>query len=210
MSGAAMSVIRNPLTEEQAVMRTTMTYSLLLNAKRNADCGRFDLKIFEMGKTFIRRGEGEQPVGTEPHGLSHHRPALRRPVAFAGFACGFLRSEGVCRKYAGCASDSRRPHSGPAFMKPSCIRENPVASSAGMRWIGFLGEIHPDLLARLDLTGPIVVCETGSGSPGGPFFRKGAPSAAFPDFHPVRGMWPFLIRREHGGGRGAPAGGRFP
>ena len=55
--------IRNPLTEEQAVMRTTMIYSLLLNARRNADCGRFDLKIFEMGKTFIRRGEGNTARG---------------------------------------------------------------------------------------------------------------------------------------------------
>ena len=55
-------LIRNPLTEEQAVMRTTMTHSLLLNARRNADCGRFDLKIFEIGKTFIGRGEGKQPL----------------------------------------------------------------------------------------------------------------------------------------------------
>ena len=68
--------IRNPLTEEQAVMRTTMIYSLLLNAKRNADCGRFDLKIFEMGRTFIRRGEGKAAPGTEPYGLSHHRSPI--------------------------------------------------------------------------------------------------------------------------------------
>ncbi len=61
MSGACHVRIRNPLTEEQAVMRTTMVYSLLLNAKRNADVGRFDLKIFEMGRTFIRQGEGELP-----------------------------------------------------------------------------------------------------------------------------------------------------
>ena len=30
---------------------------------------------------------------------------------------------------------------------------------SGEEQIGFLGEIHPDLLARMDLTGPVVVCE---------------------------------------------------
>ena len=35
-----------------------MVYSLLRNAARNADVGRFDLKIFEAGRTFIGMGEG--------------------------------------------------------------------------------------------------------------------------------------------------------
>ena len=53
--------IRNPLTEEHAVLRTTLCYSLLLNAKRNASAGNPSLKIFETGRTFIARGEGKQP-----------------------------------------------------------------------------------------------------------------------------------------------------
>ena len=53
--------IRNPLTEEQAVMRTNLIYSLLEVMNRNARNACLDLKIFEIGRIFFPRGKEISP-----------------------------------------------------------------------------------------------------------------------------------------------------
>ena len=74
--------IQNPLTEEQAVLRTTMTYSLMLNAEKKRRLRPLRSEDFRDGKDLHpARGRRVAP-GTEPHGLSHHGAPLRRPVEF--------------------------------------------------------------------------------------------------------------------------------
>jgi len=53
--------IKNPLVEDQSVMRTTMVFGLLDTMKKNNNNGLFDLKIFEMGCIFINRKTDELP-----------------------------------------------------------------------------------------------------------------------------------------------------
>jgi len=53
--------IKNPLGEELSAMRTTIVFGLLDTAKRNANNGSFDLKLFEIGRIFIARKKGELP-----------------------------------------------------------------------------------------------------------------------------------------------------
>lgn len=53
--------IKNPLGEELSAMRTTVVFGLLDTAKRNANNGSFDLRLFEIGRTFIARQDGELP-----------------------------------------------------------------------------------------------------------------------------------------------------
>ena len=53
--------INNPLIEDQSVMRTTIIFSLLDTLKKNINNGIFDLKIFEMGRVFFSRGLGKLP-----------------------------------------------------------------------------------------------------------------------------------------------------
>ncbi|MBU2226550.1 MAG: phenylalanine--tRNA ligase subunit beta [Proteobacteria bacterium] len=150
--------IRNPLTEEQAVMRTTMIYSLLLNAKRNAAVGRFDLKIFETGRTFIRSEEGRLP-------LEHNRLAcLVTGLRYEDrWHSRDLRADFYDLK--GCVENILDTLRIPAPSFRSDVREaflHPGKSCSvfcGDRQVGFLGEVHPDVLSRLDLTGTIVVCE---------------------------------------------------
>ncbi len=151
-------LIRNPLTEEQAVMRTTMTYSLLLNVRRNADCGRSDIKIFEIGKTFIRHGEGIQPH--EQNRMACLITGLRSEDRWHSRD---LRSDFCDLK--GCVENILDMLRIPLPSFHSGIHEeilHPGKSCgvfSGDEMVGFLGEIHPDLLSRLDLPGPIVVCE---------------------------------------------------
>ncbi|MGD0022519.1 MAG: phenylalanine--tRNA ligase subunit beta [Smithellaceae bacterium] len=53
--------IKNPLTEDQSVMRTTMIYGLLQTWKNNVNNGSDDLKLFEVGKIFLQRKKSELP-----------------------------------------------------------------------------------------------------------------------------------------------------
>ena len=53
--------IKNPLSEDQSVMRTTLVYGLLETMKRNANNGSFNLRLFEMGRAFIAGRPGELP-----------------------------------------------------------------------------------------------------------------------------------------------------
>ncbi len=52
----------NPLSEDQAVMRTMLLPGLLENVKRNINFQRPSIKLFELGKVFYPKGENEQPI----------------------------------------------------------------------------------------------------------------------------------------------------
>jgi phenylalanyl-tRNA synthetase beta chain len=51
----------NPLTEEQAVMRTMLLPGMLENIRRNINFQQNDIRLFESGKVFAYTGEGQQP-----------------------------------------------------------------------------------------------------------------------------------------------------
>ncbi|MCF6185879.1 MAG: phenylalanine--tRNA ligase subunit beta [Desulfobulbaceae bacterium] len=51
----------NPLTEEQAVMRSMLLPGLLENVQRNINHQQPDLRLFEVGKIFIQQEKGGQP-----------------------------------------------------------------------------------------------------------------------------------------------------
>lgn len=150
--------IRNPLTEEQAVMRTTMVYSLLRNAARNADAGRSDLKIFETGRTFIGMGEGKQP-----------REQSRAAFLIAGRRYEdrwhFSDLQADFHDLQGCVENILDLLQIPAPSFRAGVHEHflhPGKSCgvfSGEEPIGFLGEVHPDILSRMSLAGPVVVCE---------------------------------------------------
>ena len=187
-------MIRNPLTEEQAVMRTTMTYSLLLNARRNADCGRFDLKIFEVGRTFIRRGEGKQPF--EQNRMACLITGLRYEDRWHSrdLRADFYDLKGSVENMLDVL---RIPF--PSFR--SGIHEtilHPGKSCgvfSGNEMVGFLGEIHPDLQARLNLPGQIVVCEMDLDLLAAHFSAK-IPFRSNPRFPSSSRDVAFLIRRD--------------
>ncbi|GBE13470.1 phenylalanine--tRNA ligase beta subunit [bacterium BMS3Bbin14] len=51
----------NPLTEDQAVMRTMLLPGLLENIKRNINFQQTDIRLFEIGKIFLQHGSDTQP-----------------------------------------------------------------------------------------------------------------------------------------------------
>jgi len=57
--------ILNPLSEDQAVMRTSLIPGLLQTGNRNIARQIVDLKIFELGKIFLSHGQDQQPEEVE-------------------------------------------------------------------------------------------------------------------------------------------------
>ena len=150
--------IRNPLTEEQSVMRTTLVYSLLETMRKNAHAGSFDLKIFETGRIFLAGKPGGLPVeinrvgglltGARYDDGWHFKEVNADFYDIKGCVEGLLDDLKVER--VGFRADLREP-----FLHPGRC----CGITAGEAVIGFLGEVHPDVLARMDLKNRAMVFE---------------------------------------------------
>ncbi|MFZ5774409.1 MAG: phenylalanine--tRNA ligase subunit beta [Thermodesulfobacteriota bacterium] len=68
----------NPLAEDQSVMRTSLLPGILENVRRNVNHQNLDLRLFEIGKVFLPKGEG-QP--NEPFRLAAMLSGRRNPGA---------------------------------------------------------------------------------------------------------------------------------
>lgn len=63
--GEEVIEIKNPLSEDMAVMRPTLLYSLIANVRDNINRNQTDLKLFEISKTFKKLGEGQNGLSIE-------------------------------------------------------------------------------------------------------------------------------------------------
>lgn len=149
--------IQNPLREEQSIMRTTLLPGLMDTIIYNYNRKLTDLGFFEVGNVFIPKDEG---------GLPEER--LHLGIA----ACGKVvkgwqvRSEDVDFYYvkgivegllelAGVADVTYEPTSKIPTLHPG----RAARILAGGRELGFLGELHPDVLSNCELNLRVVVCE---------------------------------------------------
>ena len=63
--GEEVIEIKNPLSEDMAIMRPTLLYSLIANVRDNINRNQTDLKLFEISKTFKKLGEGQNGLAIE-------------------------------------------------------------------------------------------------------------------------------------------------
>ena len=153
--------IINPLTEDQSVMRTNLIFGLLGTMKRNVFSGSENLKIFEQGKIFIGRGQDELPI--EKQRLA----ALASGARYSDFwrateSLDFYDLKGLLeslfenlkvREAAFIASGSI------PFLHPGRAAEIFVNGRAA----GFIGDIHPDVIEKMDLKRKAAVFELDAG-----------------------------------------------
>ncbi len=87
----------NPLTEEQAVMRTMLLPGLLENIRRNINFQRPDVRLFEIGKIFLQNEEGVQPEERFQvcAVMSGSRYPGARPLYFSGQEADFFDIKGA-------------------------------------------------------------------------------------------------------------------
>lgn len=146
--------LENPLREELSVMRTSLVPNLVLVLKRNLERGQADVRVFEVGETFHPR-EGT-PLPDE---------RTRACVLWSGHAEGWLRPgaevdffdlKGVCEELGAALGHALEVEAGDApWLHPGVQ----ARVRAGGRVVGVLGEVHPDLLGRLDVGARAFVLE---------------------------------------------------
>ncbi len=150
--------IANPLTEDQAVMRTTLLWGLLETMRRNVNAGSPDLKLFELGKVFIARDEGELPCEVNKLALLLTGARYGENWHFQSLTADFYDIKGALEALAGslrageinCVAASDIP-----YLHPGRAARVFVAGKE----IGSIGELHPDVAVRMDLRGRAYVLE---------------------------------------------------
>lgn len=144
----------NPISEDQAVMRSTLVPSLLRAAQYNLNRQQASVRLFETAKVFARDGEDVREtwvLGGVACGMAHPLQwgAAARPVDFYDVK-GDLESllQGWSDSLAFSPADHPALHPG----QTACV-------SLGEKKIGLLGALHPSLHAEFDLGGPAFVFE---------------------------------------------------
>jgi phenylalanyl-tRNA synthetase beta chain len=148
--------LKNPISDEQAVMRTSLVPGLLHNARYNFDRRSENLRIFELSKVFLSR-KGDL-LADEPHHLAGVMGGRRIPQAlYSGDAeVDYSDVKGavevVCRLLR--ISDLRfRAQSLPPWLDPY----GSASVFVGGDRIGELGRVHPEVEEAFDLKRPVFV-----------------------------------------------------
>jgi len=144
--------ILNPLTEDQAVMRTSLVPGLLETVYRNISKQQKNLKLFEIGKIYIKKGEGNLPEETEMLAGLWTGARLDASWYAKETPCDFFDIKGVVEGLLkGLNTDSIR-FSGLA--DDLCIYTKPGYTAqifSDKELLGLVGELHPQTLRNFDL-----------------------------------------------------------
>lgn len=141
--------ILNPLNEEQSIMRTTLAPGMLKTAARNLNRRNQDLLLFEQGMAFLPNGDEELPreesrvaiLATGQSGKGWATPAVE---------FDFYRMKGIVEGLLAklkIENVSFRPLSDMSFMHPG----RTAALYVGDVYAGYLGEVHPKVLANYEI-----------------------------------------------------------
>ena len=182
--------LTNPIAADLDQLRPTPIATLALAAQRNAARGYPDVALFEIGPEFAIDARGEPA-------LDRRRPARRRDAAQLARRrrdrsmrwtprpiCGpSMAAIGVPLDALVLTQDA------PGFYHPgrsATVRQGPKTV------LGSFGELHPRVLAALDLAGPVAAFELDLDAVGDPKRRrKAAPD--LPPFQPIRRDFAFLV-----------------
>lgn len=148
--------LRNPLSEEQGVMRTTLTAGLVECARRNLSRGNHSLRLAEVGRVFL-----PTPTGSaEPDrvALLLTGAATRRAWHTPQREWDFFDLKGDLERL--CTALGLEPlpleRGGPDFLHPGRKALIPAPGGATAGW---LGQLHPAVAEELGIDQPVWLLE---------------------------------------------------
>ena len=147
----------NPISAELDAMRPSILPNLILAAKRNADRGYPDCGLFEVGPIY----RDDTPTG-QPTVAAGLRAGLAAPRHWAAGSRGAdlfdAKGDAVALLVAlGLGADSIQVSAdSPAWYHPG---RSGVLRLGPKTVLGYFGELHPGVLAKLDAEGPMAAFE---------------------------------------------------
>jgi len=151
--------VLNPLTEDQAVMRTSLIPGMLESMRRNQSWQIRNLKIFELGKIFISNGQDIQP--TEIEMLAGLWTGARLEPTWHGKPepCDFYDLKGVVEKLLCSLGISAvfalMPAESCSFTRTGRTAKIEINKTP----VGLIGEVTAAVLKNFDLKQPVFVFE---------------------------------------------------
>ncbi len=198
--GSPDLALANPIAPDLSVMRPSLLPGLIAAAGRNAARGKGDVGLFEVGQVFLGDGEADQRIAAA---------ALRRGTARAVGAGRHWSQETATVGVFDAKADALTllaslgiPSSaiqvapgGPTFLHPGrsmTFRMGPKIT------LGVCGELHPETLRALDVTGPIACFEIVLDLLPPPKTRpnKARPKLVLSELMPVERDFAFLVDRN--------------
>ncbi len=156
----------NPLSEDQAVMRSMLLPGLLENIRRNINFQRSDIRLFETGKIFLQHQPGQLPEERMYlcAVLSGQRYPQAEPLYYAAQQGDFFDIKGVA---ATLFQVLRIAEGEPGSMfqvmadslQPYCDAQCGLVLAPQGRVIGTLGQVHADTLKGFGIKQPVYFLE---------------------------------------------------
>jgi phenylalanyl-tRNA synthetase beta chain len=156
----AAVVLRNPMSEDQSVLRTTMLGSLLDVAKRNLARGLHDVRLFEAGPIFLAQPRAGEPTAAEarseplPEERQHLAALLTgamRPASWREASPPRVDFFTVKAVLAALLDTLRVPWSVEAAREPFLHPGRSARVLVAGEPAGWLGEIHPSITSAWDI-----------------------------------------------------------
>ncbi len=152
--------VRNPLRDEEGVLRTTLLPGLLGSLRYNASHGISSGSLFEIGRVFFDRVDPDRPgIPDQPLRLGYamYGHAGGADLAGSGRAVDGYAATAILRLLGDVLDIDDlvlEPDQAPGFHPGRCARV--VVDGHD---VGFVGEIHPSTSQQYDLTGRVAAAE---------------------------------------------------
>jgi phenylalanyl-tRNA synthetase beta chain len=149
--------LQNPLSEDQAVMRTSLMPGLLATTRRNLDFRNMNLRIYELSKVFLAT---QEELPEERYCLAGFMTGMRHPqLLYAGEdGMDYTDVKGVVEALLG----SFHIQGCRYLAEPLEPYLDPWAAAAifhGSQRLGALGRLHPEVQRDWDLKTPVFLFE---------------------------------------------------
>jgi len=152
--------VKNPISEEMKVMRTSLLPSLLQTYRYNLHRKQFDQRLFEVASIYLADDEQETRAKEVPYAagvISGHvvPPGWMGKSEPVGFFDGKGIVENLLRQLTTVKVAYEQPRNS-RLLHPN----RSAVIKLGLREVGFVGEVHPFIRSHvLDTTEPVVVFE---------------------------------------------------
>jgi phenylalanyl-tRNA synthetase beta chain len=152
--------LRNPISEDQAVMRTSLVPGMMETVRRNLNKKNIHLKLFETGKVFLNHSNAPLPKERESLIMVWTGAAQAQSWQQPERSCDFYDLKGVIETLM-----HRLNIKKVSFVKPEkaayrYYRPGYVAQiEVKKEMIGMAGEIHPEVLDNYQIRQPVYICE---------------------------------------------------
>jgi phenylalanyl-tRNA synthetase beta chain len=193
--GARQLELANPISTALSDMRPGLLPNLIAAARRNAARGFADLALFEVGQVY--GGDGPEDERTHAAGIrrghagSRHWAEQRRPVDVFDAKADALAVLSI----AGAPTDRLQTIvEGPPWYHPGRVGSLTLGPK---NRLATFGEIHPRVLAAMDVSGPIVAFEIDlDGIPLPKTTRTARPALDASDLQAVTRDFAFVVASE--------------